>query len=113
MKFTTFTALIIMLASSAALASRDAWDLCDKTTIQQVASALRRSDLVTLSRPEMIHGTCTSNGHLRDGERIGVQIIFGTSGAADGIGTSVYTPLPNADPMTNPTSPEFAVGRHQ
>jgi hypothetical protein len=86
---------------------------CNQTTIQQVVDALHRRDVATLSRPQMIHGTCISNGHLRNGERIGVQIMFGAyyGGALAGIGTSVYTPLPNADPMTNPRPPEFAVGQ--
>jgi hypothetical protein len=54
------------------LAGDDDWDLCLTTTIKQVVDALHRSDLATLSRPEMIHGTCTNNGRLKNGERIGV-----------------------------------------
>ena len=86
----------------------DEWDLCDKTSLSRVITALHRNDVLTLSRPEIIHGTCTIEGTLKSGKAIGVRIIFAPDGS---IGTSVYTPLGNADPMTNPTPRQYRIGK--
>jgi hypothetical protein len=99
---------LALLASTPVVAQADEWDLCAKTSLSQVVAALHRNDVATLSRPEMIHGTCTSEGILKSGKPIGMRIIFAPDGE---IGTSVYTPLSNADPMTNPTPHQFPVGR--
>ena len=84
----------------------DEWNLCGKTSLSQVAAALLRDDVATLSRPEMIHGSCTSQGTLKNGRPIGVRVIFAPDGA---IGTSVYIPASNADPMTNRTLRQYPV----
>lgn len=103
----TIITALAFLASTPAIARADEWDLCGKTSLSQVVAAIHRSDVATLSRPEMIHGSCTSQGTLKSGKPIGVQIIFAPNAT---IGTSIYTPLSNADPMTNPAPRQYPVG---
>lgn len=91
----------LSLLSGTALASE--WDLCPTLTLMQVYGLVGRTDLASMSQPQMIHGTCTSLATSKTGEKLGISIDFSVQ---------IFDPS-GGDPNTNPNPPQYPVSLQQ